>query len=164
MSKNLYSVGACQCSQSDMAVGRYVEMLIFKLELFDCDVNLSLMGLTEFQWTQQNSSLSHQTGASREPAPCRREPADLQLYSSVSPHPWMTVCQCYVVHNVDRLLIDAMYASTLNSPHHHTPHTQTGLINFARNACEQSYHRHPDVPYILCQCSPTSILHTRTSA
>lgn len=59
-----------------------------------------------------------------------------------------------VVENVDQL------STRLTPTATHLTVPSAGLINLARNACEQSYHRHPDVPQPVCLHTPST--HTQT--
>ena len=72
--------------------------------------------------------------------------------------PWTTVRRQCVVYDVDQLLIRVTYTPT------HLTVSPPGLINLARNACEQSYHRHPDVPQPLLSAHPPTHYthHTHT--
>lgn len=101
-------------------------------------------------------------------SPCRCQSIDLYLHPPrppLPPFPLSTLLSrppslpslddgTRVVENVDQL------STRLTPTATHLTVPSAGLINLARNACEQSYHRHPDVPQPVCLHTPST--HTDT--
>lgn len=84
----------------------------------------------------------------RTQSPCSSQHIDLYfllplpaLHSPSLRPLWMTICQRQAC---------AGRGLTLNALQRRTTVSPPGLINLARNACEQSYHLHPDVPQAFC--------------
>lgn len=97
----------------------------------------------------------------RTQSPCSSQHIDLYfllplsaLHSPSLRPLWMTICQRQAC---------AGRGLTLNALQRRTPVSPPGLINLARNACEQSYHLHPDVPQAFCLHLLVPTTHTHTN-
>lgn len=101
-------------------------------------------------------------------SPCRCQSIDLYLHPPPTPPSSIST-----LHSAQSTSIPALTrrwhqgrrerGSTLNTPHTYSntlDSSSAGLINLARNACEQSYHSHPDVPQPVCLHTPST--HTDT--